>query len=120
MNHFILRDEPFTLLIEGSFTKDDDAIIPFKIKGKYGISWEKRTESWSDLYAVVEDHSTWNDQGPVTMTSMKRRSGSVPVVVAVTRVKPGEGVFASVVKFTVVPPLVTPPRRKVARSVDQR
>jgi hypothetical protein len=59
-------------------------------------------------------------QGPVTLISTNRRLGSVPVTVAVTRVNPGEGVFAWVVKFTVVPPLVTPPRRKVARSVDQR
>jgi hypothetical protein len=51
-----------------------------------------------------------NAQGPVTLTSTNRRSGSVPVAVAVTRVKPGEGVFAWVVKVTVVPPLVAPPR----------
>jgi hypothetical protein len=42
------------------------------------------------------------------------------MAVAVTRVKPGEGVFASVVKLKVIPPLVEPPGRKVARSVDQR
>ncbi len=45
----ISRDEPFTLLIEGSFTKDDGTIIPFKIKEKYDISRDKRTESWVDF-----------------------------------------------------------------------
>jgi hypothetical protein len=45
----ISRDEPFTLLIEGKFTKDDGTIIPFNIKEKYDISWEKRSESWVDF-----------------------------------------------------------------------
>lgn len=45
----INRDEPFTLLVEGSFTKDDGTIIPFKIKENYDISWERRTESWVDF-----------------------------------------------------------------------
>lgn len=45
----ITRDKPFTLLIEGKFTKDDGTIIPFKIKEKYDISREKRTESWVDF-----------------------------------------------------------------------
>jgi hypothetical protein len=45
----ITRDEPFTLLIEGKVTKDDGTIIPFKIKEKYKISREKRTESWVDF-----------------------------------------------------------------------
>lgn len=45
----INRDEPFTLLIEGKFTKEDGTIIPFTIKQKYDISWDKRTESWVDF-----------------------------------------------------------------------
>ena len=45
----IARDEPFTLLIEGKFTKDDGTIIPFKIKEKYDISRENRKESWVDF-----------------------------------------------------------------------
>lgn len=45
----ITRDEAFTLLIEGKFTKDDGTIIPFTIKEKYDISREKRTESWVDF-----------------------------------------------------------------------
>lgn len=44
----ISRDEPFTLQIEGSFTKDDGTVIPFTIKEKYTLSREKRTESWVD------------------------------------------------------------------------
>ena len=43
------RDEPFTLLIEGRFTKDNGSIIPFKIRQKYDISRDKRTESWADF-----------------------------------------------------------------------
>ncbi|MCU0749957.1 MAG: hypothetical protein MUF13_10480 [Akkermansiaceae bacterium] len=43
------RDEPFTLEIEGKFTKENGAIIPFRIKQKYEISREKRTESWVDF-----------------------------------------------------------------------
>jgi hypothetical protein len=45
----ISRDEPFTLTIEGKFTKDDGTIVPFKIKEKYDISREKGTESWVDF-----------------------------------------------------------------------
>ena len=45
----ISRDEPFTLLIEGNFTKDDGTLIPFKISEKYDISWDKRRESWVDF-----------------------------------------------------------------------
>lgn len=45
----ITRDEAFTLLIEGKFTKEDGTVIPFRIKGKYDISREKRTESWADF-----------------------------------------------------------------------
>lgn len=45
----ITRDEDFTLLIEGRFTKDDGTIIPFRIKERYEISWEKRTETWVDF-----------------------------------------------------------------------
>jgi hypothetical protein len=45
----ISRDEPFTLLIEGNFTKDNGTVIPFKIKEKYDISWDKRTESWVEF-----------------------------------------------------------------------
>jgi hypothetical protein len=43
------RDEPFTLLIEGKFTKDNGTIIPFSFKQKYGVSRDKRTESWADF-----------------------------------------------------------------------
>jgi hypothetical protein len=45
----VSRDEPFTLLIEGKFTKDDGTTIPFKINEKYDISWERGTESWVDF-----------------------------------------------------------------------
>lgn len=45
----ISRDEPFTLLIEGKFTKEDGAFIPFTIKEKYKVSRDKRTESWADF-----------------------------------------------------------------------
>ncbi len=49
----ITRDEAFTLLIEGKFTKDNGTIIPFKIKEKYNISHEKGTESWVDYVSGV-------------------------------------------------------------------
>jgi hypothetical protein len=45
----ITRDEPFTLLIEGKFTRDDGTIIPFKIREKYEIARKKGTESWVDF-----------------------------------------------------------------------
>jgi len=45
----INRDEPFTLLIEGRFTKDDGTVIPFSITEKYDISRDQRTESWADF-----------------------------------------------------------------------
>jgi len=45
----ITRDEPFTLFIEGRFTKDDGTAIPFRFKEKYDISRDKRTESWADF-----------------------------------------------------------------------
>ena len=45
----ITRDEAFTLLIEGKLTKDDGTVIPFKIKEKYDITRDKRTESWADF-----------------------------------------------------------------------
>jgi hypothetical protein len=45
----INRDEAFTLLIEGKFTKDDGTIIPFTIKEKYDVSRDIRTESWADF-----------------------------------------------------------------------
>ena len=45
----ITRDEAFTLLIEGKFTKDDGTVIPFRIKERYDISRDKRTESWADF-----------------------------------------------------------------------
>jgi len=45
----ISRDEPFTLLIEGKFTKDDGTIIPFQIKEKYDVSRKKGTESWAEF-----------------------------------------------------------------------
>jgi hypothetical protein len=49
----ITRDEAFTLLIEGKFTKDNGTIIPFKIKEKYTLSHEKGTESWVDYVSGV-------------------------------------------------------------------
>lgn len=42
----ITRDEPFSLMIEGKFIKDNGAVIPFKIKEKYHISRDKRKEGW--------------------------------------------------------------------------
>jgi hypothetical protein len=45
----IQRDEPFTLLIKGRFTKEDGTIIPFTIQEKYDMTRDKRTESWSDF-----------------------------------------------------------------------
>ena len=45
----ISRDEPFTLIIEGQFIKDDGNVIPFSISEKYDISRDKRTESWADF-----------------------------------------------------------------------
>jgi len=45
----ITRDEPFTLFIEGRFTKDDGTTIPFTIKEKYDIARDKRIESWTDF-----------------------------------------------------------------------
>ena len=45
----ISRDEPFTLLIEGKFTKDDGTTIPFRIKEKFKVSRDRRTESWADF-----------------------------------------------------------------------
>jgi len=49
LTHTITREEPFTIQIEGRFTKDDGTIIPFKIEEKYEITREKRTESWVDF-----------------------------------------------------------------------
>jgi hypothetical protein len=49
----ISRDEAFTLLIEGKFTKDDGTIIPFTIREKYDVSRDKRTESWADFVSGV-------------------------------------------------------------------
>lgn len=46
LTEVISRDEDFTLLIEGKFTKDDGVSIPFKIEEKYKVSRDKRTESW--------------------------------------------------------------------------
>lgn len=45
----ISRDEPFTLLIEGHFNKNDGTTIPFTINEKYDITRDKRTETWSDF-----------------------------------------------------------------------
>ncbi len=59
------------------------------------------------------------DQGWVTFTRTNRLLVAVPVTVAVTVVMPDEGVFAWVVKLTVVPaPSVAPLARKLARSFD--
>jgi hypothetical protein len=45
----INRDEPFTLLVKGRFTKEDGTIIPFTVTEKYDISRDQRTESWVDF-----------------------------------------------------------------------
>lgn len=45
----ISRDEGFTLLIEGTFTKDDGSIIPFKFQQKCDISRESGNQSWVDF-----------------------------------------------------------------------
>lgn len=45
----VTRDEPFTLRIEGKFTKDDGTTIPFVIRQKYDISRDTRKESWADF-----------------------------------------------------------------------
>jgi hypothetical protein len=44
----ITRDEPFTLLIEGRFIKDNGTITPFTIKKKYDIERDRRTETFVD------------------------------------------------------------------------
>ena len=44
----INRDEPFTLLIEGRFFKDDGTTIPFKIRRKYNLERDQHSESWID------------------------------------------------------------------------
>lgn len=45
----ITRDEPFTLHIEGRFTKENGAVISFRVKHKYEITRDKRTDSWVDF-----------------------------------------------------------------------
>jgi hypothetical protein len=45
----VSRDEPFTLLLEGKFTKDDGTDIPFVIEEKYEPSRKTGTESWADF-----------------------------------------------------------------------
>jgi hypothetical protein len=45
----IQRDEPFTLHIEGKFTKEYGTIIPFIINQKYEITWDNGTETWVDF-----------------------------------------------------------------------
>jgi hypothetical protein len=45
----ITRDEPFTLLIKGRFTKDNGTTIPFTIMQQYDVSRDKGTESWADF-----------------------------------------------------------------------
>ncbi|RFC51712.1 MAG: hypothetical protein DVB22_001328 [Verrucomicrobia bacterium] len=44
----INRDEPFTLLIEGRFIKDDGTTIPFKIRRKYNLERDQHSETWID------------------------------------------------------------------------
>ena len=44
----------------------------------------------------------------VAFTTVNNRDGMVPVMLAVTVVVPGAGVFRFVLKFTVVPPAGTP------------
>jgi hypothetical protein len=40
----VSRDEPFTLQIEGRFTKYSGTTIPFKIKTKYNMQWDRRID----------------------------------------------------------------------------
>lgn len=57
----------------------------------------------------------------VTPTWRKSFEELVPVIVAVTLVKPGVGVFSSLVKVTMVPAAsAAPPSRKLTRSLDHR
>jgi hypothetical protein len=44
----INRDEPFTLLIEGRFIKDDGTTIPFNIRRKYNLERDQHSETWID------------------------------------------------------------------------
>ena len=44
----INRDEPFTLLIEGRFIKDDGTPIPFRIRRKYNLERDQHSETWVD------------------------------------------------------------------------
>jgi hypothetical protein len=45
----ITREEPFTLHIEGQFTKESGTVVPFRVNQKYEIYRDKRTETWVDF-----------------------------------------------------------------------
>jgi hypothetical protein len=45
----ITRDEPFTLQIQGRFTKEDGSTIPFNIKQEYDVVRDKRTQTWAEF-----------------------------------------------------------------------
>ena len=49
----INRDEPFTIQIEGKFTKDNGKVIPFTIKEKYKIKREKGSATWVEFVEAV-------------------------------------------------------------------
>jgi len=49
----INRDEPFTLQIEGKFTKDNGKVIPFTIKEKYKSKREKGSATWVEFVEAV-------------------------------------------------------------------
>lgn len=44
MTGVVSRDEPFTLQIEGRFTKYSGTAMPFKIKIKYNMRWDRRID----------------------------------------------------------------------------
>ena len=49
----ISRDEPFTLLIEGRFIKDNGKTIPFRIRESYQPVIDKSTRSWSEVISGI-------------------------------------------------------------------
>jgi hypothetical protein len=49
----ISRDEPFTLILEGRFIKDNGSIIPFSIRESYEPEKEKSTVPWSEAMESI-------------------------------------------------------------------
>ena len=49
----INRDEPFTIQIEGKFTKDNGKVNPFTIKEKYKSKREKGSATWVEFVEAV-------------------------------------------------------------------